>query len=136
MERSQSTLSEREKGLPVSNGRLTKEQLAEKTRFRFKEQTLELPELGGSIVLKSLTVGEREALPDLTDADGKPDAGIPKIAALFAAIVADPKVTTQEAEEFLPGWPAEALDALLVAYGKLAGTEEEAAAAAAEFRNK
>lgn len=117
-------------------GMLTKEQLADATRFKFKEKVLELPELGGKVAIKSLTVGEREALPELQDAEGKPDASVEKLAALLAAIMAEPKMSKEELLPIMVSWPGEALDKVLIAYGEMAGTEEEAAAARKEFRGQ
>lgn len=116
--------------------KLTKEQLADRTRFRFREEDIELPELGGTVTLKSLTVGEREDLPDMVDEEGKPDGSVAKIAQLVAAAVSEPKMTAEEVAAYIPFWPAEALDKLLIAYGKMNGNEEELAAAAKEFRDQ
>lgn len=117
------------------NGRapLTKEALADRSRFQFKHEELELPEIGGYIVLKTLSVAERDSLPDLVDKDGEPDVSTPKLAAIFAAAVAEPKLTAAEAEEFLGAWPAAALDKVIEKFGELAGGEKEQSAAAGAF---
>jgi hypothetical protein len=111
----------------------TKEDLADTGKFQWKRERLELPEIGSAIMLKTLSVEERDALPELSDADGNPDGSIPKLAAVFAAVVETPKLTKQEAEATLRKWPAEALDKVLVEFGKLAGGEEEAREAAGTF---
>lgn len=118
-----------------TNGRapLTKEALADRSRFQFRKEELELPELDGFVVLKALSVEERDELPDLTDKDGNPDVSIPKLAAIFAAAVAEPDVTAKEAEVWLGGWPASALDRVIEKFGEIAGNEEERSAAAGEF---
>lgn len=113
---------------------LSKEALADRTRFRFKEEVLEIPELGGSIKLKSLSVEEREALPGLVDEDDESANAVAKLAQVFSVIVAEPKVTPEEAEKFLGDWPAEALDRIVAKYGELTGNKEEEQAAAAEFQ--
>lgn len=115
-----------------SNGRASKAALADKSRFRFKEDELDLSEHIDGVVLglKSLSVGERDKLPDLVDGDGKPDVDVPKLAAVFAAVVSDPKVSAGEAEEFLADWPAEALDAVIEKFGELTGAKESGKAAA------
>lgn len=130
-------------GTPSSNGKtvLSAEQLADRSRFKFRDTTLEIPEIGGSVVLKSLTVRERESLPDISDSDvmDTDDRGkrtkkaIKNSAIAFSIIVKEPDVTAEQAEEFLGDWPAEALDRITVAYRELVGNKEEAAAATAEF---
>lgn len=117
------------------NGRapLTKEALADRSRFQFRSEELELPELDGYVVLKSLSVEERDNLPELTDKDGNPDVSIGKLAAIFAAAVDQPKLTPAEAEEFLGSWPATALDRVIEKFGEIAGNETERSAAAREF---
>src|SRR4051794_4712751 len=90
----------------------TAEQLAERTRFKFREETLEIPEIGLSVILKSLSVRERESLPDPSDLSEVDDKGertqraIQSSAEVFAVIVAQPKVPVEQAVEFLPDWPA------------------------------
>lgn len=124
-----------------SNGHqvLSAEDLANKTRFKFREEELELPQIGGKIVLKSLSVREREELPDPVDLSEVDDRGersqraINSAAQVFAVIVSEPKVTVEQAEQFLGDWPADAFDAVTEAYGRMVGNKEEAAAAAAEF---
>jgi len=119
--------------------RLTVEDLANRTRFRFREEELEVPEIGGTLVLKSLSVREREMLPDAEELQETDDAGqrtqqaIRNAAQVFAVIVAQPKVSPEEAEQFLGDWPAEAFDRVTAAYGELVGNREEEKAAAAEF---
>jgi hypothetical protein len=117
------------------NGRapLTKEALADRSRFQFRSEELELPELDGFVVLKALSVEERDNLPDLTDDAGNPDVSIGKLAAIFAAAVDQPKLTAEEAEEFLGSWPASALDRVIEKFGEIAGNETERSAAAREF---
>ena len=118
---------------------LSVDDLADRTRFRFREEVLEVPEIGGKLVLKSLSVREREMLPNPEDLEEKDDKGertkqaLHNAAEVFAVIVAEPKVTVEQAEAFLGDWPAEAFDRVTGAYGKLVGTEEEVQAAAAEF---
>lgn len=116
--------------------RLTKEQLADKTRYRFRKQEVDLPELDGSVQVKTLSVGEREDLPDLVDADGKSIAGIGELARVCAAVVVDPRLTSGEWEEFLADLPATVLDRVIEAFGELLGTnEKESAATRREFRS-
>jgi hypothetical protein len=121
-------------------GMLSAEQLADKTRFRFRESVLDLTDtIGGKITLKSLSVREREELPDAVDLTEVTDTGertqkaISSAAQVFAVIVSEPKVTVEQAEQFLGDWPAEAFDAVTAAYGQMVGNREEAKAAAGEF---
>lgn len=128
-------------GTSTSNGNkvLSAEELADKTRFKFREETLDLPGIQGKIVLKSLSVREREELPDPVDLTEVTDRGertkqaIESAAKVFAVIVAEPRVTAEQAAKFLGDWPAEAFDAVTEAYGDMVGNKEEAKAAAGEF---
>jgi len=130
--------------LPAKNGKrdtgmLSAADLADRSRFDFRYEVVELPEIGGKIKLKSLSVEEREMLPDLRklseeDDVGKRTEGAIKAAAFtFALIVAEPKVTAEEAEKFLGDWPAKAYDRVNEAYDKLLGGGEEEKAAYREF---
>jgi hypothetical protein len=113
--------------------RLTKEQLADKSRYQFKDQEVDIPELGGSVLVKTLSVAERDALPDLTDKDGKPNATVGKLAQLFVGVVCDPKLSLDEAKAFLGDLPATALDRVVEAFGELVGTKEDADKTVREF---
>lgn len=120
-----------------ASGPLSKEALADASRFQFVTDKVDLPEIGGFLVLKTLSVKERDGLPDLVDKDGNPDVSIPKLAAIFATAVSDPDVTQEEAEAFLPGWPATALDKVIEKFGELVGVgEDEAAKAAGAFPDR
>jgi hypothetical protein len=122
--------------------RLTKDQLADRTRFKFREQELEIPEIGGSLVLKSLSVRERELLPDpealgkIDDEGKRTEQALRDAGLVFSCIVSEPEVTPEEASEFLADWPAEAFDRVTKAYGELIGTEEEARTAREEFPDR
>lgn len=117
------------------NGRapLTKDQLADRTRFQWREQEVELDELGGYVVLVALSVEAREALPDLVDKDGVPVLTSENLAAVLAAACKEPKLTADEAKEFVSDWPASAIDKVITAFGDLNGTREEQSAAAGTF---
>jgi len=126
-----------------SNGhhRLTAEELADRTRFRFREKVLDIPELGGEITLKTLSVREREILrAPVEEAAGKTDEGDPTEAAIeaaakvFSLIVLEPNVTEEEATGFLGDWPVEAFDRITDAYADLIGSREDEKAAYAEFQ--
>lgn len=113
--------------------RLTKEQLADKGRYQFKDTEVDIPELGGSVLVKTLTVAERNELPDLTDENGKPDSSVEKLAQLFAAVVNDPPVSKEEAEGFLGSLPSSAFDRVVEEFSKLTGTKEDADKTVREF---
>lgn len=116
-------------------GRLNKEQLKDRTRYQFRSEVVEIPELDGDVEVKTLSVKERDALPDLVDADGKPIATLSSLAGVFAQVVSDPKITRQEAEEFLGDLPSTALDRVIEKFGELLSTkEEDAAAVRQDFR--
>jgi hypothetical protein len=112
--------------------RLTKEQLADTSRYKLREEELELPEIGGSVLVKSLSVGARRALPPLRDEDGNPTKE--GQAASFATLVVDPEFTPEEAAEFIDALPASAYDKVQIKLAELLGTEEERRDTVQEFR--
>jgi hypothetical protein len=120
---------------------LSADDLADRTRYRFREEVLEVPELGGSIVIRSLTVRQREALPsplelmEIDDEGKRTEAAMDAAGTTFAQIIAEPKLTEEQARSFIGDWPAEAYDRVTEAYRKLVGDDEEEVvqAAAAEF---
>jgi len=126
----------------ASGRKLTKADLADRTRFRFREQELEIPELDGTITLKSLSVREREMLPDpgvlkeIDDEGQRTERALQNAATVFSCIVADPDLSAEEAAEFLGDWPSEAFDRVTAAYSELIGGEEEQKAASAEFPDR
>ena len=106
--------------------RLSKQQLADTSRYQFNSEEVEIPELDGSVLVKTLSVKERNDLPDLVDEDGKPKAGVDELAGVFAAVVSEPKVTVKEAKGFLGDLPAPALDRVIETFGELLeGKEDE-----------
>jgi hypothetical protein len=113
--------------------RLTKEELADTSRYSFIEGEVDLPEIGGSIGLKSLDLDERLALPSMFDDDGKRRPVLGVLAASFAAIVADPKLTAEEAEAFLGKLPTTAYDRVEAEFKKILGSEEERRETVKEF---
>ena len=129
----------------TGNGRasLTKEALADRTRFQFKKEKLDLSEwiTGVVLELKTLSVKERDDLPELVDAEGNASVTIDKLAAVFAAVVDNAVVDGQplgglskeEAQGFLGAWPADALDQVIQKFGELTGDREEQRKAASAF---
>jgi len=121
------------------SGILSADDLADRTRFRFREEAVEIPEIGGKVVLKSLSVREREMLPDASELSEVDDLGkrtekaLQNAAQTFSVIVVDPKIDPDGWAKFIGDWPAEAFDRITAAYGELVGTEGEVQAAADEF---
>lgn len=131
--------------------RLTKEQLADKSRYQFKTKEVEVEELGGSVQVRSLSVAKRAELPTLlepqldeagqvvTGADGDPIlkrvGSIDDLAVTIATVVSDPELSVEEAKGIVGDWPAEAFDAVLRTFGEMFGDRdpEEAAEVAKEF---
>lgn len=113
--------------------RLTKEQLADRGRYQFKDKEVEIPELGGSVQVRTLSVADRNDLPELTDKDGNSIATVEKLAQLFVAVVTDPKLSVEEATAFLGELPSTAFDRVVEAFGELTGTKEDADKTVREF---
>lgn len=105
--------------------RLTKAQIKDRSRYQFKAEEVEIPELDGSVEVKTLSVKERDELPDLIDEDGKASAGLKELAGVFAAVVSDPKVSAKEAEGFLGDLPAPALDRVIEKFGELLSDKDD-----------
>jgi hypothetical protein len=112
--------------------RLTKEQLADTSRYKLREEELELPELGGSVLVKSVTVGKRRELPSMRDEDGNPTKE--GQAAWFSTVIVDPPLTPDEVEGFIDDLPAMAFDRVNIKVAELVGTEEERRDTVQEFR--
>jgi len=112
---------------------LTKEQLADPSRYNFAEAEVDLHEIGGSIKLKALSLEERLALPSMLDGDGEYKPTLAKLAASFAAMVSQPKLTVKEAEGFLGKLPTTAYDRIQAKFAEMLGTEEERRATVKEF---
>lgn len=108
--------------------RLSKDELLDTSRYKFSTEEVDLPELGGSVQLKQLSVEERDKLPSLIDEDGRPNASVEGLAEVWAVVVADPKLTVEEAKAFLGKLPGTALDRVIEKFGEMMETSEEAAA--------
>lgn len=116
--------------------RLTKEELGDRSRYEFVREELEIPELGGSVEVKTLSVKERNELPDI--AGMKRRERIKGFSKIFSFAVSDPKLTPEEAEEFLGDLPIQALDAVMEKFGEMLGIadEEDAAETRRDFRSE
>ena len=108
---------------------LSKEQLKDKARYQFKSTEVDLPELGGSVKVRTLSVKERNALPELVEIDDqgrvKSIASVDDLAETFATLVSEPKLTVEEAKSFLGDLPATAYDRVQTEFAKLLGTEDD-----------
>jgi len=119
-------------------GRLTAEELnatAEK-EFTFKEEEVELPQVGGEILLRELTVGRRaKLLKGITDENGNVDDVLEFQTRMFAAACIDPQLSTKEVRRFLSKWPATECDAVFDAIGRIGGDSKKLSGnAEAEFQ--
>ncbi len=115
--------------------RLSKTKIKARSNFTFKEEEVELPEIGGSVLVRSPSVETRDEMAKHAPDDQK-DWDLKNTAYLFSKIVVDPQVTPEEAEEFLGDWPGEALDRVLAKFTELIGTKEETRAAVGQFPSK
>lgn len=113
---------------------LTEEEIADTSRYQFAEEELYLPELGGSIVVRPMTVEQRQELPSMRDEDGNFKPTLKSMAAGFASIVVNPKLTPEKAEKFVGKLPTTAYDAVQLKLAELIGSTEEARATRKEFR--
>jgi hypothetical protein len=131
--------------------RLTKEELLDHGRFTFAEEEIELPKGSGEgVLLRTPDVenfhvlekaaAEREVAARELAEKGKVsgDAGLtsPVVAAdLLTTYCAEPKLTAEEWQAIVKGWPKPELNRVYEACAKLAGASEEVArAVATEFR--
>lgn len=108
---------------------LSKEQLKDKTRYQFKAKEVDIPELGGSVKIKTLSVRERNELPELVEIDSegrvKSIATVEDLAKTFATLVSEPKLTVDEAKEVVGDLPAPAYDRVQQKFAELLGTEDD-----------
>lgn len=117
--------------------RLTAEQLnASATHeFGFNEEEVEIPQLGGTILLRELTVSRRsKLLSGLLDENGNVKDVAEMNVRMFAASCVEPQVSAREARKFIPKWPATVYDAAMEPLKRLgADAGEEASTAEVEF---
>lgn len=119
--------------------RLTKEQMGDRGRYRFKQEEVEIPELQGdddevpTVLVRTPSVGQKDALGKRLPDDEK-DWDLGHVSLLFSAIVVEPSLSEAEAKEFLNDWPSDALDRILAKWVELQGTQEEMRQQAGDFR--
>lgn len=122
--------------------RLTREELALRAKFNFKEKELPLPELGhedAGILLRTPSLEAAHTIEVAADKRKDEDRGISSpdvIATLLSVYSAEPKLSKEEWLEIVKDWPAAMLGSIYEAITELAGkTEEESRALATEFRD-
>lgn len=103
--------------------------------FDFLEEEVEVPQLGGSILLRELTVKRRsKLLTGLLDENGNVKDVAEMNVRMFAASCIEPKISEREARKFIPKWPATVYDAAMEPLKRLGGdASEEVSKAEAEF---
>jgi len=121
--------------------RLSKANLADRGKYRFTQEEVTLPNIQGedgkpgSVLVRSPTVGRRDMVNRDTVDDNK-DWSIKDTAIVFAAIVVDPELTPEEAQEFLADWPTEDCDLIVQKFNELVGADtKENKQLAGEFRS-
>lgn len=120
--------------------RLTPEQLnaSKNHEWEFDEEEVEIPQLGGSVLLRELTVKRQGVLlSGLQDEHGNIKDIVKMQVRLFAAGCVEPRMKESEVEKFLPSWPTTEAKRVFDVINKLGGpefeAEKEAEAAEAEF---
>jgi hypothetical protein len=117
--------------------RLTAEQLNASAEhdFDFREEEVDVPQLGGSILLRELDVKRRSKLLNgLLDENGNVKDVAEMNVRMFAASCVDPPVGSREARKFIPKWPATVYDAAMEPLKRLGGDAgEEVSKAETEF---
>lgn len=118
--------------------RLTAEQLNASAShdFQLKEEEVEIPQLGGTVLLRELTTSRRaKLLKGITDENGNVSDVQEFQCRLTAAALVEPAgIKTAEVRKWLPKWPATEADKILDAVNRLGGDKKkEAANAEAEF---
>jgi hypothetical protein len=93
----------------ADDGFLTKEQLQDRARFTFEERSLDIPELGGKVQLRALSVGERNSLTNNLPNDPK-KWELKHTAMSLAVYVKQPQMPIDDWTETIKPWPAQALD--------------------------
>ena len=116
--------------------RLTAEQLG--GAITFAEEDVDLPELGGTVRVRALSVGRRARLRKgiLDGAGNITDLGEFEVR-MFVAGLCDPKVTREQALIWKEQWPGDMWDRVITAITKVGGADPAAieAAAEAEFQD-
>lgn len=113
---------------------LTAEEIADTSRYKVEPETLPLPELGGAVKVKPMTVEQRLELPSMRDDNGNWAPTIEAMAASFASVLCEPELTPEETAKFLGKMPTTAYDAVQLKIAEMIGSVEEERATRKEFR--
>jgi hypothetical protein len=116
------------------DGFLTKEQLQDRARFTFEERPLEIPELGGKVLLRALSVAERNRLSNQLPDDAK-NWQLKHTALSLSTYVKSVEMSLDDWTETIKPWPAQALDRINQEITKIINISiEEENSAGVEFR--
>lgn len=113
---------------------LTAEEIADTSRYKLEPETLPLPEIGGAVRVKPMTVEQRLALPSMRDDEGNWAPTLDAMAASFASVLIEPELTPKQAEKFIGKLPTTAYDAVQLKIAEMVGSIEEERATRKEFR--
>src|SRR4029079_13962304 len=108
--------------------RLSKANLADRGKYRFTQEEVELPNIKGddgkpgTVVVRSPSVKRRDEINRETP-DEPSEWKIEHNAVIFAGTVGDPEMTKEEWTEVLPEWPAADMDVLLTKFNELVGAD-------------
>ena len=101
--------------------RLTKAQLEE--GIALDETEVELPELGGSVLIRKLTAGQRNRTINGLMGEGGSITNVGEMnARLVSYSLVDPVMSVAEVREFMDKVPADVVDRLTRAIGEFGGT--------------
>lgn len=117
--------------------RLTAEEVSA-GEFTFREEEVEIPQLGGTVLLREMPIGKRDKLlNEALNSDEKVDWGESRVRT-FTAYCVDPVFKRADVRRFLPKWPSSVVDHVFwVINNKLGGQdidEEDSATVAEEFQ--
>lgn len=136
--------------------RLSKEQMGDRGRYRFKQEEVYIQDLATdeefsdweksaekeedrndkllpSVLVRTPSVGQRDALAQRLPDDEK-EFTLEHTALLFSTVVVDPDLSEEEAKGFLAEWPGPALDVVIAKWVELQGTAKEMRQQAGDFR--
>lgn len=119
--------------------RLSRDQLGDRGRFKFKQDEVPLPELSDdeenpdTVLVRVPSLKQRDELSDKLPDDEK-DWGVDDAAQLASVMVIDPDLSQEEWAEFIGDWPGTAFDRVIKKFAELVGTQEDMRQAAGDFR--
>ncbi len=119
--------------------RLSKAQVGDRGRFKFKQVDVPLPELSedpddpDTILVRVPSLKQRDELSDKLP-DDPTEWHTEDAAQLASVLVQDPKLSKDEWKEFLGDWPGTAFDRIVQKFAELVGTQEDMRQAAGDFQ--